>query len=179
MGPLPFVRYQDGICGVGSLSGSWTPQEFEQWNTFWGARAFITNVVQAGVNGLLGGTMGLTHETRFGCIVWSPTRFGFLFHVRSSQESWRSKKKETPVTIDNLWELSKILEGMWQRTNNLKVKRCVAEMGVWFVAGLCTGLRGKEKLLIEFAGTARSLKFLADSESPHFILVILGRTKGM
>jgi hypothetical protein len=37
----------------------------------------------------------------------------------------------------------------------------------------------RRKLLIEFAGTAKSLKFLGDSEYPHFILVILGQTKGV
>jgi hypothetical protein len=59
------------------------------------------------------------------------------------------------------------------------VKCRVAEMGVWFIAGFCTGLRGEENLLIEFAGTAKSLKFLGDLECPHFILVISGRTKGV
>jgi hypothetical protein len=55
------------------------------------------------------------------------------------------RKQEKWVTIDNLWELSKIIECAWQKTNILKVKGWVAEMGVWFVAGLCTGLsRGKK-----------------------------------
>jgi len=51
-------------------------------------------------------------------------------------------------------------------------------MGVWFIVGFCSGLRGEEFPLIKLAGTARSLKFLSELPTPHFCLVISGRTKG-
>jgi hypothetical protein len=40
------------------------------------------------------------------------------------------------------------------------------------------GLRGDEMLLIEYAGTAKSVENLEDLKEPHFTFVILGRTKG-
>jgi hypothetical protein len=48
----------------------------------------------------------------------------------------------------------------------------------WFVTGFCTDIWGEEKLLIEHAGTAKSLKHLSNAVDPHFELVISGRTKG-
>jgi len=47
-------------------------------------------------------------------------------------------------------------------------------MGVWFIVGFCSGLRGEEFPLIELAGTARSLKFLSGLPTPHFC----GQMKG-
>ena len=51
-------------------------------------------------------------------------------------------------------------------------------MGVWFIAGFCSSLRGEETFLIELAGTARDLRHLSDPALPHFMLAILGKTKG-
>jgi hypothetical protein len=51
-------------------------------------------------------------------------------------------------------------------------------MGAWIVWGFCTGLRGEEVLLIEFAGTAKNIENLNDPNEPHFVFVISGRTKG-
>jgi hypothetical protein len=51
-------------------------------------------------------------------------------------------------------------------------------MGTWIIGGFCVGLRGEEMLLIEFAGTAKSLKHLLDPKLPHFVLIVSGRTKG-
>jgi hypothetical protein len=60
----------------------------------------------------------------------------------------------------------------------LSSQKRVSEMGVWFTNGFCAGLRGEEMLLIELAGTAKSLKYLNDEKLAHFELVVLGRTKG-
>jgi hypothetical protein len=54
------------------------------------------------------------------------------------------RKQDEPVTIEVLREVGKILEGEWRQASDTAVKRRVAEMGVWFVAGFCTGLRGEE-----------------------------------
>jgi hypothetical protein len=53
-----------------------------------------------------------------------------------------------------------------------------AEMGVWFICGFCSGLRGEEMVLIERAGTLNSLSHLDDPSDPHFRLVVSGVTKG-
>jgi hypothetical protein len=50
-------------------------------------------------------------------------------------------------------------------------------MGVWYIAGFCSGLRGEEMVLIERAGTVNSLVHLAEKD-PWFKLVISGPTKG-
>ena len=50
-------------------------------------------------------------------------------------------------------------------------------MGVWLIAGFCSGLRGEEMLLIELAGTARDLRHLSDPTLPHVMLAISGKTK--
>jgi len=70
------------------------------------------------------------------------------------------------------------LELKWNSTTTKKNKKRVAEMGVWFIVGICSELRGEEFPLVKLAGTARSLKFLSELPTPHFCLVISGRTKG-
>ena len=52
-------------------------------------------------------------------------------------------------------------------------------MGGWFNGGVCISARGEEMTLIEFTGTAKSLKFLLDKTEPFYCLVVTGRTKGV
>jgi hypothetical protein len=79
------------------------------------------------------------------------------------------KKRDEAITIDAVHAIEEIL--------HRKVKQRIAEMGIWIIGGFCVGLRGKEMLLIEFAGTSNSLKHMNDS-LPHFVLVISGGIKG-
>jgi hypothetical protein len=88
------------------------------------------------------------------------------------------RHKDEPITIEVLHALDRILEEEWRQARLPSLKRQVAEMGTWFIVGFCSGLRGKEMLLIELAGTAQDLVFLKDDTCPHFILVVSGRTKG-
>jgi hypothetical protein len=88
------------------------------------------------------------------------------------------KKQDWPLPIETLHEVDKLLEREWLKSKTLMGQKRVAEMGVWFVGGFCTGLRGEEMLMIELAGTSNSRKFLDDEKLAHFELVILGRTKG-
>ena len=66
----------------------------------------------------------------------------------------------------------------WSQATTYETRRTVAEMGAWFIAGFCSGLRGEEMLLIEVAGTRASMEFLTDPDCPHFLLTVSGRTKG-
>jgi hypothetical protein len=52
-------------------------------------------------------------------------------------------------------------------------------MGEWFIGSFCTGLQGKEMLLIKLAGTANSLSHLGEAKNAHFIFVISGQTKSL
>jgi hypothetical protein len=155
-------------------------EEFIQRDMFLGMITFITNLSQAGTDGLVD-TVAAYKQNK----VWmySVVIHLFLFSRFMSglhKRVGEVRKQDEPVTIDVLLKVSKILEGKRQITWALRVKPWVAKMGVWFVAGFCTGLSVKEKLLIQFSGTAtRSLKFFGDPECPHFILVILGHKKGM
>jgi hypothetical protein len=54
-------------------------------------------------------------------------------------------------------------------------------MGLWFLGGFCTGLRGEEMLLLELAGSVNSLRFIQippPGLPPHFDFVVSGPTKG-
>jgi hypothetical protein len=88
------------------------------------------------------------------------------------------RKPDELLTINVLHEIHQILSQEWSQAVTPSARKRVAEMGAWFVAGFCTGIRGEEKLLIEHAGTAKSLKHLSDAVDPHFEFVISGRTKG-
>jgi hypothetical protein len=82
------------------------------------------------------------------------------------------------MTIDVVRAIQDFLHAEWGRTDDPKIRRRIAEMGTWIIGGFCVGLRGEEMLLIEFAGTAKSLRHLLDPKLPHFVLIISGRTKG-
>jgi hypothetical protein len=92
-------------------------------------------------------------------------------------------KQDEPITIEILIEVDRILEREWKkldgkREQNLGLARKVSDMGAWFVGGFCTGLRGEEMPLVEFSGTAQSLKYLQE-ERRYFTMVLSGRTKGL
>jgi hypothetical protein len=87
------------------------------------------------------------------------------------------RKTDMALTIDEIHAVEKILEAEWKRSKSLQTQKRVAEMGVWFIVEFCVGLRGEDMVLIEFAGTKKSLKYLQDQKNPHSCLCISGRTK--
>jgi hypothetical protein len=88
------------------------------------------------------------------------------------------KKREKDMTIDVVQVIESLVHEERSKTLNRKTKRRIAEMIVWIVGGFCIGLGGKKMLLIEFAGTAKSLKHTRNDRLSHFVFSILGRTKG-
>ena len=94
------------------------------------------------------------------------------------------RKQDEPITIDILHAVDTILEREWGHVKkslaeHLERAKRISEMGVWFNGGFCMSARGEEMTLIEFAGTADSLKFLLDENEPFYCLVVTGRTKGV
>jgi hypothetical protein len=87
------------------------------------------------------------------------------------------KKQDEPISIDLIQAIERMLEVEWSKAIKPEQRKRVAEMGVWFIAGFCSGLRGEEMILIERAGTVKSLSHLTDAE-PWFKFVISGPTKG-
>jgi hypothetical protein len=70
------------------------------------------------------------------------------------------KKRDEAMTIDVVHTIESQLHEEWNTMLDRETKHRIAEIGVCIVGGFCLGLKGKEKLLIECAGTAKSLKHL-------------------
>jgi hypothetical protein len=92
------------------------------------------------------------------------------------------KKQDKAIMIDVLLEADKILEEEWKKLGNWKEKlseaKRIAEIRFWFVVGFCLGFRGEEMLLIEEAGTRRSLRNLSAPLEYFSVCITTGRTKG-
>mmetsp|Transcript_22941 Transcript_22941/g.34799 ORF Transcript_22941/g.34799 Transcript_22941/m.34799 type:complete len:150 (-) Transcript_22941:555-1004(-) len=58
-----------------------------------------------------------------------------------------------------------VLETRWKEATCVRTRKKCAEMGMWIICGFCSGLRGEEMMLIEFA------------DIPHFCFVVSRRTK--
>eukprot|EP00546_Thalassionema_frauenfeldii_P000744 CAMPEP_0178932890 /NCGR_PEP_ID=MMETSP0786-20121207/22912_1 /TAXON_ID=186022 /ORGANISM="Thalassionema frauenfeldii, Strain CCMP 1798" /LENGTH=214 /DNA_ID=CAMNT_0020610319 /DNA_START=1302 /DNA_END=1946 /DNA_ORIENTATION=- len=96
--------------------------------------------------------------------MWFATRFMRGLQRRHGQ----LVKQDWAPPIKVIHGVDAALELKWNSTTTKKNKKRVAEMGVWFIVGICSELRGEEFPLVKLAGTARSLKFLSE----------LPRTKG-
>ena len=181
MGPFPLSDSMGMMVAASILDRSLDPgitEKYVQWDTFRGARSFVTNATQAGVGGL-SSTVGAYEKNR----MWISdvvthsfwfSRFMSGLHKRVGE----NKKQDEPITIGVLKALESLLENEWRCSAHPVDRRRIAEMGTWFIAGFCSGLRGEEMPLIEFAGTADSLKYLRDFDCPHLVLVVSGPTKG-
>lgn len=181
MGPFPLRDSMGMMSAAAILDRSLDPGKSEtyvQWDTFRGTRSFLTNASQAGVSGMeesvgayekskLWISNVVTHSFWF-------SRFMEGLHKRVGEV----RHQDEPITIEVLKTIETLLEEEWLQATTTKEKLKIAEMGVWFIVGFCSGLRGEEMLLIELAGTAAQLDFLADPSLPHFVLVISGPTKG-
>ena len=181
MGPYPLDDAMGMMGAMAVLDRSLDKgktEKFVQWDTFRGARSFVTNASQAGVTGL-SDSIGAYEKNRM-WISGVPThsfwftRFMGGLHRRVGEV----KRQDEPISIDVLLTIESILEQEWSQSDRPAIRLQTAEMGVWFIAGFCSGLRGEEMPLIELAGTSNSLQFLTDHDCLHLILVITGRTKG-
>jgi hypothetical protein len=83
------------------------------------------------------------------------------------------------LSIEEVHAIDRTLEQEWKHTRTKMDKKRISEMGAWIIGGICTGLRGKEMLIIGLFGTEKSVaQFMkVDSPDSHFKFVILGRTK--
>ena len=93
------------------------------------------------------------------------------------------RKQDEPITVEILHAVDLILEREWSYvkrnlTEHMVRAKKISEMGVWYNGGFCMSARGEEMPLIEFAGSAESLKHLSNSKEPYYCLVVTGKTKG-
>jgi hypothetical protein len=149
-----------------------------QWDTFRRAMSAVTDISQAAVGGLEDSVEACERNRMFisGVVThkfWF-SRFMSGVHKRVGQ----IRKPDRVLTINVIHSADRILESEWEHATRGDERKRIAEMGAWFVGGFCTGLRGEEMLLIELAGTAKSLEHLTDVKNAHFVFVISGRTKG-
>ena len=150
-----------------------------QCATFRRGMSAITNITQASVGGL-GDSVGAYQRNK----IWISTSIYHQFWLSRFMEGVHKRvgevtKQDEALTIDVVHEIKRLLDIEWQRTptRDKKEKRRIAEIGVWFIVGFCTGLRGEEMVLIEFAGTRNSLVNMVGDDG-YFKVVISGRTKG-
>jgi hypothetical protein len=184
MGPFPV----EDVCGmkaaIALLDRSLDPGRYAdhvQYGTFRKVRSTITNIVQAGVDGL-GDSVGAYQRNKI-WVTGAPTqkfwfsRFMEGLHKRVGE----IRMPDRILSIEEVHAIDRTLEREWKHARSRVDQKRISEMGTWMSGGVCTGLRGEEMLLIDLYGTAKSVtQFMkSDSPDPHFKFVIIGRTKGV
>ena len=187
MGPFPLEDIHGMAIACAVLDRSLDKglyEEFVQFDTFRKSKSALTNIAQSGVGGLKE-SVGAYERNKL-WISDSPTHsFWFnRFLLGTHRRVGDYRKQDEPITIEILHAVDKILEREWDYVKgsldkHLERAKRISEMGVRFNGGFCMSARGEEMILIEFAGTAESLKFLLDKEEPFYCLVVTGRTKGV
>jgi hypothetical protein len=138
MGPFPLMYSLGMSVAIAVLDRSLDPgnyDDFVQWETFRRSRSCVTNISQAGVFGL-GESVGAFERRKmwFSQVVthsfWF-SRFMAGLHKRVGE----IKKRDEAITIDVVHAIEDILNSEWRKRDNPKVKRRIAEMGVWFIVG--------------------------------------------
>jgi hypothetical protein len=184
MGPFPLSDECGMKAAIALLDRSLDPGRYSdqvQFGTFRKTRSTITNITQAGVEGL-GDSIGAYQRNKI-WVTSAPTqkfwfsRFMEGLHKRVGE----IRMPDKILTIEEVHAIDKTLEQEWKHASAKPEKKRISELGTWIIGGVCTGLRGEEMLLIDLFGTAKSVTNLmhANSPDPHFKFVILGRTKGI
>ena len=189
VGPFP-LRDAFGMgAAVAVLDKSMDPGRYEdqvQWATFRKMRSMLTNMSQAGIQGL-GDAIGASDKNRTWVSQGDTHKFFFVrFSTGIHRRVGEDVRRDEPLTIGQLKEIHRILDKQWTaevRKKSPVRKRLmrIALTGYWFIVGFCTGMRGEEMGLIEFEGTHGSLDCLTNPSEgldPHFESVIAGPTKG-
>jgi len=182
LGPFPVADDLGMKAAVAILDRSLDPGDYSecvQWATFRKTMSSITNLSQASVGGLKD-SVGAYQRNK----MWISTSVSHQFWFSRFMEGVHKRvgevrRQDEAITIDVSHEVNHLLEIEWHRDvrENRKDKRRLSEIGVWFIVGFCTGMRGEEMILIELAGTRNSLEHMVGNEG-HFKVVISGRTKG-
>lgn len=180
IGPYPLGDELGMSVAIAVLDRSLDKGMYEdhvQWETFRKTMSAVTNMSQAGLKGLEE-SVGAYERNRM-WISNSPShKFWFSrFMTGIHKRVGELVKRDKPITIDVLKKVEEILEREFSKAKTLAARHRAAQMGVWFIVGFCTGLRGEEMQLIDLPGTRGNMKYLK-SVDPHFRLKMIGRTKG-
>ena len=181
MGPFPLsdtLGMQAAIAVLDKSLDKGKYEAFVQWETFRKMRSAITNLHQARVDGMGDVVMSYEKEKLWVSTVQTHTFYFSRFMTGLHKRVGEVVKQDWPVPIEVMQYIDRNLNRLWNQEADPAARKCIAEMGTWFVGGFCTGLRGEEMLLIELRGTADSLQFLTLEVDPHFLFRMKGRTKG-
>ena len=182
LGPFPVEDILGMKAAVAILDrsldkGSYGPHV--QWATFRKLMSGVTNTSQAGVGGM-GNSVGAYERNKMWISTSISHQFWFTrFMAGIHKRVGEVKRQDEAFTIDIILQIKLLLELEWSRfaPTEMRERKRVAELGVWFIVGFCCGMRGEEMLLIELAGTRNSMEYMTELDG-YFKVAISGRTKG-
>jgi hypothetical protein len=184
MGPFP-LRDKCGMKAAIALLDrsldSGRHADYVWYGTFRKVTSTITNIIQAGVDGL-GDSVGAYQRNNI-LVTGAPTqKFWFArFMEGLHKRVGYIRMPDRILAIEEVHAIDRMIKRKWKHARTKVDQNRISKMGAWLSGGVCTGLRGEEMLLIDLYGTAKSVtQFMkSDSPDPHFKFVIIGRTKGV
>jgi hypothetical protein len=99
----------------------------------------VTNIPQAALGGLED-SVGAYEQNRMSISGVVTHKFCFSFLMAGiHKQVGQVRKPDKVLTIDIIHAVDRILEKEWENTRRGEERKCIAEMGAWFIGGLCTG----------------------------------------
>jgi hypothetical protein len=184
IGPFPLSDECGMKAAIALLDRSLDPgryADYVQYGTFRKFRSTITNIIQAGVEGL--GDSVCAYQRNQIWVTRAPTqKFWFSrFMEGLHKRVVEIRMPDRILTIEEVHAIDRMMEREYKHARTKMDQKWISEMGAWISGGVCMELRGEEMLLIVLFSTAKSVsQFMKkDSPDPHFKFVIIGRTKGV
>ena len=182
MGPFPTRDVQGMRYAVAMLDRSNDKGTYEsrvQPETYRKQQAALTNIYQASVEGI-GDTLGVKGEQK----MWVSNSPHHSLWYGSFMKGLKFRtgavvKQDKAITIEVLKAALEILEERREAATTPVERMKASRMGAWCVGGFTTGLRGEEHLIVELAGTARSMRHLEPStrRQAYWYFHLSGKTK--
>ena len=179
-GPFP-SNYDSGIrCAVGVLHQSRLPglhEATQKYSSVRKVRSLSTNLYNASALGAVGNVVYRTKQGR-NVATSAPTesewfsRFMSGLHARMGDR----RKRDAAISIKQILAIQSLLEEEWHDAidgGELSDKRAVAEIGVFFILGYCTSLRGFEMPKIVLTNLRSMIQLLDDDDSSAHVAVPL------
>lgn len=149
-----------------------------QFDTVRKLRASATNLFQAGPEGLKDRVAAFERSRLWLTTMPSQSywfhRFVSGYHKRVGE----TKRQDEALLVETLKGMQAMWEQEWRSNTEVMNRKKIATLATWFLVGFCCGLRGEEMLLIETAGTEKSIEEELTTPVPHFEVMISGKTKG-
>ena len=188
MGPFPLddtLGMSQAIITLDRSLAKGKYERFVQWSTTRKVVSAMNNLSQAALGGL-GDSIGAYENKK----IWFSKAVGHNFFMSRFKEGLHRRvgevvRPDEPITIEILRHVLRELNSKWDLEKS-KTRPSQATLyqlalsGAWYTVGFSVALRGEEMLLLEYAGTKKSLNNLVSPPSnmpPHFDVVISSPTK--